>query len=568
MKKRLVGFFINLGVIFGLFILTSPTFSQEEPSFSSLSLWLGSHYTGFSDFYKKVGEFDRGKEGVLPEIFLDYSGYKGNKSLEFFGHYYDPKRFSFKLSGRSKDVFSGILSYRSFYRQREKDLLTNLMICEATDQLNTPPGGGKMVTYDDQTPNANFGYTRHQIKSDFKVKVPGKARLKIIASHRSILEKGRNQKVVSMHCSSCHMVSKSIDVDQLTHTASVGFEVNPKAFLLSYIGSFRSFKSEAPLPEAFYDAAEHPTDTTKGKDFPERVIFHGDEFPFGKISQNQKIAHTVKIQTEIGKNKILGSFTNSQAKNISEGIEIKSNGGTLKYVVSPSLKTKVIASASLSRIENDSVIVDYIPVWSVGDSTQFDFIRYSNLTRTVGKGSAEFIYQPERKYRLSFLAGYEQIKRDDYPGSDGKTTKLKFSIKGKYRPNLKFSARFKYFFENTKDPAPYNLIFERSAKTASSLYYYEREELRYGQITNQPIMLNGVDFTLNFNPNRKTNFKAGLKASLETNSDTDTLDFERTKLQPHLSINFAPTPKWNLFTNLSYIYNKSNGLAAVAMMDG
>lgn len=363
------------------------------------------------------------------------------------------------------------------------------------------------------------------------------------------------------------MVSKSVDVEQLTHTASVGFEVNPKAFLLSYIGSFRSFKSETPTPEAFYDTAEHPI---KGVDLSDRVIFHGDEFLFGKISQNQKIAHTVKIQTDIGKNKIMGSFTNSQAKNISEGIELKSNHGTLKYMVSPSLKTKIIALASLSKIENDSVIVDYIPGWRGGEPDQFDFTRYSNLTRTVGKGSAEFIYQPKRKYRLSFLAGYEQIKRDDYPapGSDSKTTKLKFSIKGKYRPNLKFTGRFKYFFENVKDPSPYNLVFEKPGKTASSLSYYEREELRYGQITNQPTMLNGLDLSLNFKLNRKANFSFGLRTSLETNSDTDTLDFERTKLQPNLSLNFAPTPKWNLFTNLSYIYNKSNGLAAVAMMDG
>jgi len=567
MKKTHVCFLISLLMIVGLLIPSSPTFCQDEPSFSSWSLWLGGHYTGFDDYYKKVGEFDRGKEGALPEVFLDYSSYQGKKSLWFSGHYYDSKRMSLELSGRSKEVLSGKVSYSSFYRQREKDLLSNLMVREATNQSASPPGGGKMVTFEDLTPHADFGYTRHQIKSDFEVKVPGKAKLKLIAAQRSILEKGEDQKIVSMHCSSCHMVSKSVDVDRRTHSMSVGFEVNPGDVLLSYMVSFRSFESEAPLPVAFYDTAEHPVN---GTDLPDRVIFSGEEVPFARLSQNQRLAHTVKVSTQMGKSKILGSFTNSQAKNISEGLEVKSNGGTLKYVVNPSLKTKFIARASFNRIENDTVGVDN-PAWRGGDPEQFDFIRYSNLTRTDAKGSAEFIYQPQRKYQLSFSAGYQQTKRDDYPepGADEKTNKLKFSIGGKYRPTYKFTGRLKFFMESIKDPAPYNLIFEEAGKSyPSPFYYYQREELRYGQVTNQPTMVNGVELNLNLRPSAKTSLSASLRASLRTNGDLDTLDLEQTQLQPTLSLIFTPDPKWNLLGNLSYVYNKSNGLAAVAMMDG
>jgi hypothetical protein len=567
MKKTHVCVFINLLLILGLLIPASPTLSQDEPSFSSWSIWLGGHYTGLNDFYKKVGEFDRGEEGVLPEVLLNYSTYRGEKNLWFSGHYYDSKRMSLDLSGRSKGIFSGKISYSSSYRQREKDLLNNLMVREATSQSATPPGGGKMVTYQDQAPDADFGYTRHQVKSNFEVKVPGKAKLKLIAAHRSILEKGEDQKIVSMHCSSCHMLSKSVDVDRRTHSASAGFEVNPGNLFLSYVASFRSFKSEAPLPVAFYDTAEHPI---KGVNLSDRVIFGGEEVPFGRLSQNQKLAHTIKVSTQMGKSKIFGSFTNSQAKNISEGLEIKSNGGTLKYVVNPSLKTKFIARASYNRIENDTVGVDN-PAWRGGDPEQFDFIRYSNLTRTDAKGSAELIYQPQRKYRLSFSAGYQQITRDDYPEpeADEKTTKFKFSIGGKYRPHTKFTGRLKFFLESIKDPAPYNLIFENSGQAYSSpFYYYQREELRYGQVTNQPTMVNGMELNLNLRPSARASLSASIRASLGTNGDIDTLDLEQTKLQPTFSFNLTPDPKWNVFGNLSYIYSKSNGLAAVAMMDG
>ena len=579
MKRPFLRSLFILSVALGLPIFSLLAFSQEEPGYSVWSLWLGSHYTGYEDFSKKVGEFDRGKEEAVPEISLSFSGYQGDKSLDFFGHYYDPKRISFSLAGKSKDILSGLVSYRSFYRQRATDLLENLMAREAVNQENK--AGGKMFTYEHEVPDADFGYTRHEIKSDFQVKIPGSIMLKIIAAHRSILEKGDDQKVVSMHCSSCHMVSKSVKVDRRTHTASAGIEVNPGPLFLSYMGSFRSFKSEAPSPEAFYDTAQHPVNGSLIEEFGSRTVFDGEVVDFGTIPETQKMSHTVKVGADVGKkSEILGSFTYSQAKNVSAGIKTKGNSGNLKYVFRPNLKTKIIALASLSRVENDEVLIT-LPSWRdglAGGGQDFDWTRYSNLTRTVAKGSAQFTYQPSRKYRVFLSAGYEGTKRDDYPyfEEEGKTTKLRLSIGGKYRPNLRFSGRFKYFFENTDDPfSPYEQMFERAGKTAldtlpgnTKYYYFQRDELRYGSITNQPTNLHGVELNLNFRPNHKVSFSTGLKASLGTNSDTDSLDFERTRLQPQVSANFAPTAKWNLFSNLTYIYEKSNGLAAVAMMDG
>lgn len=565
MKRPFLKFLTVVTVVLILPFFSSSALSQEEPSSSIWSLWLGGHYTGYEDFYKKVGEFDRGEKEAMPEVSLSYSGYKGDRSWDFFGHYYDPKRIFFDLSGRSKDVFSGKVSYRSSYRQRATDLLENLMAREAVNQENK--AGGKMFTYEHEDPDADFGYTRHEVKSDIQVKVPGSAKLKIKAFHRSILEKGDDQKVVSMHCSSCHMISKSAEVDRRTHTISAGAEATAGPVLFSYLGSYRTFKSEAPQPTAHYDSAQHPV---SGVPLEDRVIFDDTVVAFGQISDNEKMAHTLKAKAELGKSEILGSFTNFQAKNKSAGIEANGNSGILRYVFRPNVKTKVIASASLARMDNDEVAVD-IPAWRGGDPDQFDFVRYSSLTRTVAKGSARFIYQPNRKYRMFISAGYESTERDDYPYFEAKekTTKLKASVGGKYRPNSKFSGRFSYSLENIKDPVPYNQLFEASGDTsASPFYYFEREGLRYGEVTNQPTNKHGIDLTLNFSPNRKTSLSAGLKASLETNGDNYNLDYERTRLQPQVSLILTPAPRWNLFGNASYLHDKSNGLATVAMMDG
>lgn len=552
-----------------LVLSSSTVLSQDEPSYSSWTLWLGAHYSGLEDYYKKTAEFDRAEEEGMPEASVRYFGYKGNDSWDLFAYYYDPKRMRLELGGRSKDIFSGQVFYQSFFRQRQTDLLQNLMAREAVDQQNTP--GGKMFTYEHETapPETDFGYTRHELKTDVEVKVPGSAELVLRAFHRSILQDGDDQKVVSMHCSSCHMVSKSVEVDRRTHTVSAGAEANAGPVFLSYMGSYRSFESEAPQPEAYYDSAQHPV-SGDPVDFPDRVIFQDTTVAFGQISDNEKMAHTLKLRTEMGKGEILGSFTHTQAKNKSAGIEVNGNGGTLKYVLTPNLKARLIVQASLARVENDEAKVD-VPAWRGGDPNQFDYIRYSNLSRTVAKGSATFVYQPNRKYRLLVSAGYEGTERDDYPFFEAKqkTDKFQASVGGKYRPSSRFWGRFKYTFENAQNPAPYNQLFEGSGESETApFYYFEREDLRYGDVTSRPTNEHEVDLSLNFRPDRKVSVSAGLKARLQTNSDNRNIDFERTSIQPQASATFSPDPRWQLFASASYHSDHSNGLAAVAMMDG
>ena len=88
-----------------LVLSSSTVLSQDEPVYSNWSLWLGAHYSGWEDYYKKTAEFDRAEEGGMPEASVRYFGYKGSDSWDLFAHYYDPKRMQLDLSGRSKDIF-------------------------------------------------------------------------------------------------------------------------------------------------------------------------------------------------------------------------------------------------------------------------------------------------------------------------------------------------------------------------------------------------------------------------------------------------------------------------------
>ena len=68
MKTSFLRSLFILSLALGLPIFSLLAFSEEEPAHSVWSLWLGSHYTGYQDFSKKVGEFDRGEEGAVPEV--------------------------------------------------------------------------------------------------------------------------------------------------------------------------------------------------------------------------------------------------------------------------------------------------------------------------------------------------------------------------------------------------------------------------------------------------------------------------------------------------------------------
>jgi hypothetical protein len=575
--KRLVTTAALAALAIGFLLPPAPACAQE--SFSTWSLWVGGHYTGFEDYYKKVGEFDRGKEEAMPEVALKYSGYQGQENFYISGHFYDPQRLSLHLEGSSKDIVSAQVSYRSFRRQRGTDLMENLMVREATDRTASTPGG-KMVTHEDTDPDADYGYTRHQIESNFQVKVPGSSGVRFWVTHRSLLEDGEEQKVVSMHCSSCHMVSTSASVDRRTHTINTGVEGELGPLLLSYELAYRNFRSEVVTSEAFYDTAQHPVNAGAMAEFGARVNFNGEFVPFGQYADIQKLAHTIKVKAEVGRGQLLTGFTNSTAENQSADLKVKGNHGSLRFAYPLSRRIKMVASASLGKIENDEVFVDLAP-WReglTGGGQSFDFTRYSNLTRTETEGSLELIYQRSSRYRLSLLGGYEATKRDDYPefGAEEKTTKLKFQMGVRYRPSLKFTGRLKYLFESIDNPfSPFERMFEASGNPGlaplannTQVFYFQRDSLRYGQVTNQPSSRHGVEVSLSFKPTMKFGFSPGLKVSMEKNSDNDNLDFERSKFQPYLSLNLSPNASWNFFGSYSYLLDKSNGLAVVPMMDG
>ena len=555
-----------------------PVFAQETTT--QWNLWVGNHYTGLNDYTLKVAEFDRNVDGFVPEFKLNFAQYRDNKGFGVNGYFYDPKRMGFTFEGNSSNLFEARVSYNSFYRQYQRDLMNNLIVREAGNREGTTMGG-KMITHEDLNPAADYGFRRQEIRTDLGFKIPGLENIKVIASHRSILEKGSDQHMTTMHCSSCHIQSREIDLNRQTHSVSAGMEAKFNNILLTYTANYRMYKSDVNTVEVFYDTAQHPVNGQYVEEFSSRLNYAGENVPVVEKAEIDKFAHNLKLKAKVAKGLFLAQLINSNTKNKEGDLNLNGNQANLKFAYPVFKGGKFIASGVVGRYENDPVSID-LASWRenrAGGGQDFDWVRYSNLTRTEQKGAAELIYQPKSRYRLSLLTSYSSLERDDYPYADGnfKTTKLRLQAAVKYRPSMKFTGRFKYYFDNIDNPfAPYNIMFERSGRAAnltpppnnSKVYYYQRDALRYGNITNLPTQVHGINLDLQFKPSPQVNFTAGVNMRLGSNSDAPELDFQQKSYQPKLAFTYVPGDKFSFFSSYSYLYQTQNGLATVAMMDG
>ncbi len=561
-------------LVASLVLLGTGAFAQQAAT--TWQVWVGSHYSGLQDYREKVAEFDWATNS--PEFAAQLTHRSGKNVLDVSGLYYDPKRMALSGSAGLGDWLKADVSYRSFYRRLQNDLMENLVVREAKDRTGSAPGG-KMITHDNPTPAATFGYTRREINTKIEAQVPGLKLLKLRLEHRSILEDGNEQHLAAMHCSSCHVQAVDMKVDRKIHDVAAGADLDVGPVSLSYTARIRQFRDDAPIYTMQYDTAQHPVNGKLVEEFSSRELFSGQVVPINSPLQVDQLSHVFKAKARVGAGQIVASAVTSNAKNKVQSLNLKTNAANVRLTYPLFRKVKVVAQGSYDRIKNDPVFID-LPPWREGrpgGGQNFDWWRYSSLSRTNMEASAQVLYVHNRAMRFSLLGGVGRVIRDDYPyyGAKGKTTTMKLQPELRLRPVKGLSARLRYNVEVTDNPfAPYNYFFERSGHSLTPLpgnklvYYFQRDQLRYGNITSLPTLEHGVDLQFTYRQSSSIKLTAGVKASIGTNKDNKELSFEHRSLQPRLGIALNPDSHWSFFVDYSLILEDQNGLLSVPMMDG
>ncbi len=237
---------------------------------------------------------------------------------------------------------------------------------------------------------------------------------------------------------------------------------------------------------------------------------------------------------------------------------------------------------AVQKLQSDDPFID-LPTFrdgaTDGNTYDFDYTRYSSLDRMVSKIDAEMIKRLTPKVTLSLAAGYHINNRDDYPVYDDglSTKKIYGQLKVRHRKGLRYNSTLKYRYEKITDQYISGRgLFEESGygvleplvPTSNWVFYFQREDLRYQDITSLPTQVHKFEWRSTYVPNNQISINMGLNAKLDKNNDLDSLEVEHTSYQPNLFISYNPNLDWTFNTGFTYTYDKSSLPVTVALFDG
>ncbi len=568
MKRFLTITLQNLLLIALTFMVAS---GQEDAIDEKYSVWVGSSYTDFTDYTKKIGEFRNGDDEFLPEFSIDYLSRGINHIYSLNGKYRDENNIVADMSSRIGDGFSAGFKYRSMYKQAEQDLLTNLETREA--------GGGKILTHEILDPGTDYYVHRKEVESNFNLRLSKKNNIRLIAAHRTVLQTGTEQHLASNHCFSCHITSSTATIDKITHQIMAGLQADIGKSTVGYQFDYRAFESKAPANFGHFDDARHPVNGGSGAEFESRLIYEDANLPVGVYPKTEKLSHKVTYKGDAGNSSYGSSIGFSKATNKNNDLSSSAISGSAFYSTSLAKLTRLIAKFSVTKLEVDSTFID-LPLFRDGQSStpkDFDFTRYSSLNRVDLRGSVEIISRLNRKLTASFTAGLRSIDREYYPAEDADATTTLFGqAKIRFRKGLRHSASIKYRFESISNPfTSAKGLFEARGRDVLNpvdgtafVYYWQREALRYQDITTAPTQAHVIDVTSSWRPNNKVNLNFGFKAKYDKNDDLDSLDVSHFSMQPSLALNVNLNQNLAVSFGGSYAFKKSRGPVAIALFDG
>jgi hypothetical protein len=403
--------------------------------------------------------------------------------------------------------------------------------------------------------------------------------------HRTVLRNGTRQGLTTSHCFSCHIVSQTQKVDDQTHAIEAEIQADIKEdFTVAYEAGYRLFETDADPNVREYDQARHPINGGSAAEFGSRLQFNNTGKDYGVLPKTEKVSNKLRLKSSLSdRTRFTASVGYNTSTNKNTDLSTDAWFGHVNFASVLSPRTRLVAKVTGRRVAADDPFVDARD-WRPGrpadpNNPDFDFIRYSALDRRDVDGEAELFYRLNPRLMLQMMGGVHWIDRVDYPvPGDGQTsTTFKGQAKLRFRPSSKVSGWLKYRFEKTDDPFIVSKgLFETRGREVLSRpaggfgfrFYYEREDLRYQQITSEPTNAHEIELNGTLRPSNKASINLAVTAKLDKNNDLDSLDVEHTYLQPHIGINLMPEPRWAISTGYSLNYSKSRGPITVALFDG
>ena len=575
-----------------LILGTASAAAQDHEPRTDITVWLGSHYTSFDDYSHKVGEYNVGSNEWMPDGSFKLLHHGNGRLFDAFASFYDRRNMDGNLGLNLGDKVAFRATYRSLVQRPGQDKLANLSAREyfGTNDAGEDQWGGKITTHELQDEGVDYEVHRKEILTKLSLLLARRNNIKLEAMHRSIFEDGNMQGLSNSHCFSCHIVSEELPLENRTHEVQAGIQSDvSEKVTVGYQFGYRSFKSNAPEAMAYYDPAKHPVSGGSAEEFASRVLFADSNLVYNQLPETQKMSHKVRTRARLGETgRLNASVGYSSAENRNVDLKTKSITGATRYSATVASNTRLIVRAAGAKIEADDPFIDirdFREGRPSGPVTSFDYIRYSTLDRTQVDVSAEFIHRATRGLTLSWLNGVKVVDRKDYPLPDDGIRSKTFSTQAKVRFNKMrtVSGWLKYRFEKTVDPFVSGRgLFEargreqlaiaipegEGASVHRFIYYYQREALRYQDITTDPNDRHEVEASATFHTSNTSSVNLSLRGWHQSTSDLDSLDVRSWQVRPNVMLALNPAPSWMFTAGYSMYMGKSRGPITVALFDG
>lgn len=589
MKRKLI---FSVAAMISVFLFFCPVQAQEtekSEKIFNVRIEPGFHWTNWEDYQGKVGEYEDLGEGIKPDFGIKINGQVNRHYFELQGIYYDDEDFFVFADIDLRRIFREELSFFGMPHFFEHDPLRNLNACFCSP-TNVPIPAA--TEFEDLDPDKEYKikYTNFHSKTTYRLPfLPGS---EIYFDYRKEMRKGHRQAIAISKCSSCHVVSRSREIDEYTEDFTPGFKAtfgNSSQGWISVDYSYlkRRFGETGDDPRNFYDPAVAPGGASVGQPvFNNRVQYENANLLYDVIPSSEKDSHVFKIHGQLPQitTDVFTSYVNSTTENTHTGNQYDLNSfiGRITSILMPGLS--VSGKFRWMDIDNDTVTVSVNePLGAAGPQAgqtyseiYEDFIpvfeRKSAMNRKIYETELSAKYRLTKQLTLNGQFEWKTTDRDFYDVENGETETTE------YRGNLalsfrkaKYYGKINYEHKSISDPfanpqAACNPSGTNvpGATTFTGLQYFQFYDMRELTLSNLPDTIDQISAMLTWSISPAVSLNGYYRYINESND----FEWDRESHMPSISIWFAPSSKLNF--SLTYLYNfyKTDSLICEPVFDG
>jgi hypothetical protein len=566
-----------------LFVAAASSTAQEvdKRRSTSGSLELGAWNSSLSGSPDVVSKYEPA-DITRPASDLKLFTFGKSGSLQVESKFLDKDNQQHLLTIDAARAFRWVTSYQRFLNRLGHDPGENLVAASKN---------ARIVQTTDLDPAAEYDFSHGVFVTRAELQPKGLSRITLGVGYRDERRKGAHQSQIISHCDTCHVYSKTHELDQKDAELTADAKLAWSKGSLTAAYSSTQLRHEVPSVTLLYDKGLQPELRTPI--FDNRLVFDRLEGP--QIADHLQDVDKNKAKGDLSLHDV-GSFDVnlggvwSRTKNKFTSIEADYAGGSVLVTRRFKKKVTLRLRGRAYSTSSDDYFYD-IPerVGTAGPQAgrsyrqiygfDPDHNRRSALDRDVVESNAELALKLGKKGgTLRALWNFRDIDREYAevaPGEYNTTTNvLGIAWRSNHSRVVKLWADYRhgsadnpYMVVNGACSENLPLINVTSPLAPTSVQYFRVHELRVAETTASPASWDEISVNATYQK-PKAVFNASWRYWDGDNQAGDQTDWSRTTNGVTATLYTMPSPKWDWFVGYTYQKGEQGSHVCIPVFDG